>query len=286
MPDLSEIYLGDNIANSIIKAYEGDVLVFERGGGTDPDVQALLDQAVTDGYTACSGVVLDALNDFVVALKALSLWDTMDIVYLPATNGDSDFATYNLKDPTTFNLTKVNSPTFTSLEGFTGGGTAYMPTGYSTLNNATNLTLNDASYGLYIRQSPTSNGSVMLATGGTPVRERIGVFEVSGNYRFSLSNTDSQFNQIAGGVGFYVNNRIDSANISTYLNGVLDDTDMATSTELIDEELALFTHNNGGAFQFFGNPQISFFYVGASVANQSGLYTAIQDYMTALGTQV
>ena len=118
----------------------------------DPATQALLDQATTDGYTAPTGTYLTALDAYIVYLKAQGIWDLLDVLYLPSSGGDSDFACYNLKDPTQFNLTKVNSPTYTIGEGFTGNGTtSYLDTNWNPSTNGVNYTLNDAGTSIYTR---------------------------------------------------------------------------------------------------------------------------------------
>jgi len=61
-----------------------------------------------------------------------------------ATDGDSDYATLNWKAPSSFQLTKTNSPTFTTNEGFAQSGTASLDNGFVLNANGTNYTQDDA----------------------------------------------------------------------------------------------------------------------------------------------
>jgi hypothetical protein len=114
------------------------------GGGFDADYQAVLDYGTTQGYTLPSGGQQTLQNDLVVALKAAGVWSKLDTFANFATDGDSDFALIDwirLSD-----YTAVNSPTFTTDEGFTGNGTsAYINTNFNPTTQVVNYTLNNAS---------------------------------------------------------------------------------------------------------------------------------------------
>jgi hypothetical protein len=285
---ISEIYLANAIASDIDKAYLGGALVYTRSGGSyDTDTQALLDQATTDGYTAATGTTLDALDAFIVALKAAGIWTLCDVIYLPATNGDSDFATYNLKNPATFQLTKVNSPTFTSLQGFTGNGsTSYLNTNWNLSTNGVNYTLNNASIGVYTRINTNTSGFETPIgaelNGSTPrthiiPRDGINLSINAGNK--ALSNTTK--------TGFFKLDRTDASNISYDINGSVIETVATSSSSLFNGNLFLLATNRNGTMRSPYSGQISFAFAGADLsAKASDLYTAIQNYMTTLGTQV
>ena len=198
--DLDEVYKGGSVANNVTRVYKGGDLIFERGVGPvlDPATQALIDQAAIDGYTAASGAVLTALDTFIKQLKADGIWALLDVIWLPATNGDSDFAIYNLKDPTIFQLTKVNSPTFTSLEGFTGdGATSYLNTLFNLSTDSANYVLNSASIGVYQRLNP----AVTAATWGC---------------RDASNGTLSFYNRPSGNNFIEINNSIGSGQVGGF----------------------------------------------------------------------
>jgi hypothetical protein len=120
-------------------------------GGFDADYQAILDYATTQSYTLPSAGQQILQNQLVLDLKAGGIWSLMDIIYVYASDGDSNYATLNWKNPSFFQCTQINSPTFTANEGFTGNGTSsYLNTNWSALNNGVNFQLNDASIVCYV----------------------------------------------------------------------------------------------------------------------------------------
>lgn len=81
-------------------------------------------------------------NQLVKDLKSAGIWQKADIIYCFASANEAD-ARLNLKS-SSFGATAYNSPTFTAKSGFTGGGTAFLDTNYSPINNAINYKTNDA----------------------------------------------------------------------------------------------------------------------------------------------
>lgn len=253
------------------------------GVSYDESTQALLDQASTDGYTPASGTSLTALDTFISTLKSEGIWTLLDCLWLPATNGDSDFACYNLKDPTQFNLTKVNSPTFTSLEGFTGDGvSAYLDTNFTPSTDSISASQNSQSFGIYTRSQSTTGNQGVIA---------------SANTRFNRVNSTTQRWTIGGAsfiestvtgdsIGLLSSNREDGVNVNLYKNGVQQDTAINNSS-LPNRYLTLLALNNQGSIIQFQDAEISFAYHGADLTSKMLVfYTAIQDYMTAIGSEV
>ena len=130
--------VGSDSANSAASAQISSTPAF------DADYQAVLDRSTTLGYTAPSAGQQTLQNSFVTDLKAAGVWSKLDLFYVFATDGDSDYATLNWKAPSSFQLTKTNSPTFTQNEGFAQSGTAYLETGFILNTNGTNYTQDDA----------------------------------------------------------------------------------------------------------------------------------------------
>lgn len=285
---LSNIYLG--AVETIDKAYLGNTVVFTRGGGYDAATQALLDQASTDGYTAASGTALTALDAFIVALKADGIWTLLDALWLPATNGDSDFACYNLKDPTSFNLTKVNSPTFTSLEGFTGNGaSAYLDTNFNLSVDGVNYTLNAASIGFYNR---LSSGSSKLEMGAKDVSnfesQMTSNWNGSGLKFLGQLNDNNNFTNTTSGneTGFHILNRLNNDQ-TYYNNGLSITTDTDAPSGVPNETMGILGRLSSSMLSFPSSDQISFAFIGGDLSTKaSEFYTAIQDYMIAIGKQV
>ena len=110
----------------------------------DEDYQAILDRSTALGYTAPSAAQQTLQNTLVTDLKTAGVWSKLDLFYVFATDGDSDYATLNWKAPSSFQLTKTNSPTFTANQGFAQSGTAYLDSGFVLETDATNYTRDDA----------------------------------------------------------------------------------------------------------------------------------------------
>ena len=138
-------------------------------GGFDADYQAILDRSTALGYTAPSASQQTLQNTLVTDLKTAGVWDKLDVFYCFATDGDSDFATLNWKTPASFQLTKTNSPTFTTNEGFAQSGTAYLDSGYNLSTDGTNYTQDDASVfvGFPTMSSTTQSNSRALGDSST-----------------------------------------------------------------------------------------------------------------------
>lgn len=116
----------------------------------DSEYQAVLDRATTLGYTKPSAAQQIKQNQLIVSLKAAGIWNLLDVFYVFATDGSSDFATLNWINPSLYQCSKVNSPTFTTNKGFKGNGTTnYLDTNYNYTINGINYTINSASRGLW-----------------------------------------------------------------------------------------------------------------------------------------
>lgn len=125
----------------------------------DPDYQAVLTYATTQGYTLPSLAQRALQSQLIQTLKTGSVWNNLDLFYLFATNGDSNFATLNWKNPSLYKATAVNSPTFTSNIGFTGNGVnAYLNTNWNPTLGV-NFTQDSASHGVYTNSVGYASGS-------------------------------------------------------------------------------------------------------------------------------
>jgi hypothetical protein len=112
----------------------------------DADYQAVLDYGTTQGYTLPSESQQLLQNQLVVDLKNGGIWSKLDTFGVFATDGNSDFALIDWKRLTQY--TAVNSPTFTTNDGFLSNGTSsYIDTNYNPSTSGVNFTLNNACFG-------------------------------------------------------------------------------------------------------------------------------------------
>jgi hypothetical protein len=122
------------------------------GTSFDSDYQAILDKAVSLGYTLPSSNAQTLQNTLLTSLKTDGVWNKLDIFYVFAVdNNASEFTTINWKNPNALvNLptqsTLINAPAFTNKAGFTGNGADnYINTNYNPATQSINYTLNNAS---------------------------------------------------------------------------------------------------------------------------------------------
>lgn len=135
-----------------------------RVSGLSTEYIAILTQATALGYTLPSGVQQTKQNTLLVALKNAGIWTKLDVFYVYANNGSKEFATLNWKNPSLYQTTLVNSPTWASNVGFNSdGATSYLDTNFNAATNGVNFTNNSASeFGYHIG----ANFGLMFGTSG------------------------------------------------------------------------------------------------------------------------
>lgn len=224
---------------------------------TNSEYQAVLDYADSQGYQRPSYAQC-ALQDALVGdLKDAGVWSKLDVFYVFATDGDSDFASINWKDPNNYEITEVNSPTFTTNKGWSTDGTSsYINTNYNFATDSNYYTQNDAGIFLGFSEMDTS-GYSGDAFCGTLTTSRFTTIRVDNNSLSSANRlwvnqsaqTNSMFNS-KGDNHIYFGNRTSSSDINsrtTQLSTNTTDTQTATqtSTALTNDTLALLRWSSG-----------------------------------------
>src|SRR5690606_4214625 len=135
------------------------------GGGGGPVYQYTPEYQAVQAYCTQEGIALpseagqQADDQLIVELKATGIWEAAPVVYNFLTEGNSDYACINLKNPDTHNCLKVNSPSYTSKQGFKGNGsTSYLNSQWNPSTHHLNLwTINDAGYVIVIGDDITAD---------------------------------------------------------------------------------------------------------------------------------
>lgn len=269
-------------------AQAGVLMGFKKVSDFDADYQAVLDRSAALGYALPSAGQQIKQNQLVLALKLAGVWALLDILYILATDGDSDFATLNWKVPTSFKLTKINSPTFTNNIGFNGNGTtSYLQTGFIPGTDGVNYTLINASIFHHINSNVAETG-VDYGGGNASASQRTTFISrnASDVLTSALNGSTATSNASVNSVGFYLNDRTaqPAGNHQIYKNGsVFDASNGAGGAALSTFQIYLCANNNSGTLQSFNAKQISCFGLGASLLSvQSSLYTAWNTYFTSL----
>jgi hypothetical protein len=121
----------------------------------EAEYKSILDYAITNSYTLPSTAQRLKQNTLLSSLKTAGVWNKLDTFANFATDGSSNFALIDWKRVSL--LTAVNSPTFTTNEGFMGNGTSsYIDTNFNPSTQSTNYVTNNASRYMYLFSGTTA----------------------------------------------------------------------------------------------------------------------------------
>lgn len=103
----------------------------ENGNTYEPELQSLLNRAVSDSVNIPALVFQNKLNDFYIGLKTNNLIQKFDKLYIHHNDCGIDFSDYNLASPNTTKSTRISSPSFLVNNGIAFNGTSqYIKTGF------------------------------------------------------------------------------------------------------------------------------------------------------------
>lgn len=102
---------------------EASVSAVVQSSQYSEEYQAVLDRATTQGYTQPSEAQRTLQNTLMQSFVSTAAWAAADSVAVFMTDGDSNFALINWKNPTATGWATENTVTFTSNLGFTTNGT-------------------------------------------------------------------------------------------------------------------------------------------------------------------
>lgn len=255
--------------------------------GYDPVTVAWLARGTALGYTLPSVSQRTKIDTFIRSLRSGGILPLLDILYLFAIDGDSDMATINVITPASFQITKVNTPTFTSNEGFDfNGGTQYLNTNWIPGTDGINYTQNSASVGVYVNEAISSNrfdlGCSNNADGITN-----GVVLNSRNSGNAIScrindNTTLEAN-VTASVGFHINQRRASNDKRIWKDGSQRITSAHASTAPPTVKLFFGASNGNGTATSYAFRELGCGFAGASLSGlENTFYTAWNTYFTSL----
>jgi hypothetical protein len=235
----------------------------------DADYQAVLDYATTQGYTLPSASQQLLQNQLVVDLKDGGIWSKLDTFAVFATDGNSDFALIDWIRLSQY--TAVNSPTFTTNQGFKGDGvSSYIESNFSPATNGINYTSNSAGFGYYMRQYDTSPSIAEGAWRCQGASTLISWIRYTAKRLYINSGISTYIVFTAGENQFAAANRTSSGTTNLYSNGLLTDTVVSTANGLSASTFRVFE----GSGQF-SDSQVSMVYAGADLSSeQNNFYTA------------
>ena len=240
----------------------------------DTSYQDVLDRATVLGYTLPTASQRIKQNTLVLSLKAGGIWNKLDVLYIFANDGGSDFATLNWKSPSANQSTLINTPTFTVNQGFNGNGTSsYINTNYTPFLNASNYQLDNASRYIYIF-SPTANDRVdgnLIDTNGI----RLGNFNTQRlNSGINTLNTAFEYTSVRGMKSIH---RTSSTNL-TLANNKTSATRTSTSTALPNSSQFILRQGF-----IYSTSKVSMYAMGASLVTENNDFVdAFDTYLNSL----
>jgi len=264
------------------------------------EYQAVLDYAESQGFTLPNESQQLKQNDLVGALVNEGIWEDLDVFYVFANNGSSNFGRINWIDPGTFNAIETSEgpdvilPTWNSNQGYTGTqiGFSYgfLTTGYNALAG-NNFSQSNGSIFVWTYNNLTAVGDRDIG-----FRDNLTGFRPDwGSINPSTSGTLAQYtllstgfttftSSVTGSAGFNHLARISGSQISFYKNGALlatQNSNLAT-VDVTTLELNIL---NGGAGGAGGHSlrTVSIGGAGAALSTKSSqFYTLLNNYMTTL----
>lgn len=260
--------------------------------GLDADYQNVLIRGLDLAYNIPSDSQQIKQNQFVLSLKLAGIWNSLDLLYVFANDAGADFATLNWKSPSSFQCTQVNSPTFTTNEGFDFNGTTqYLNTNWSPANNGVNYSLNSASIGGYINENvardSTSDWGASDNVDGVTNSIFHNARSLTGNnwfYRIHDSTTGGLSFTTLSSLALHHLQRRASNDRRVYKDGLIfGSMTTAASVSVPTSNVFIGANNANGSPLFFSNREVSFFFTGSSLAGlELSLYTAWNNYFTSL----
>jgi hypothetical protein len=231
----NHLVVGEVAPPNFSKIFNADFIHFTQGvagqpvgpvPGVDPDYQAVLNFATSQGYTLPSAPVQDAQNTLMVALKSAGIFTKVDRLYIFASDGNADFAGINWVNPaTSTNALRVNSPTFQTNQGFKGDGvSAYLNIQLNDLATASKYVANSGHIAAYRYNLGTQIGNTFGAiTSGFAVEAIFtGQTAPAAVNRSNIQSTgvNAPAGAVTDGLGFVAITRGNVSQVTTRKGGV------------------------------------------------------------------
>lgn len=264
----NDIGWGSVHANS----WAGDTDIVGSGSIYDKTYQEVLNYAITLGYTLPSDEQKLLQNQLVLDLKDADIWDKLDTFANFATDGSSNFALIDWKRLSL--LTAVNSPTFTTNEGFMGNGTSsYIDTNFNPSTESTNYITNDASRYMYLF-SGTSGQRIDGTFSENNIR--LGSWNSQKINSGTTNIMSSAFNYTAT-KGMKSIHRTSSTDVTLY-NALVGENRTLLSVGLPNENQWIFRQGN-----IYVNAKMSMYAMGSSlISENTDFVNAFDTYLNSL----
>jgi len=248
------------------------------GGAFDTSYQAVLNYAVSLGYTLPSASQQAKQNKLLVDLKSAGVWNKLDVFYCFANDGGDNFATLNWKSPSTRQITKVSSPNFIVNQGYQGTGLSYLSTNFNPTIGTNNYVQDNASRNIYLYAAGVSADVSLDGSTSTTIN---GIRRASTTAQRINQSTSS----LSSAVDFTATkemksiHRTSSTNVECF-NGTTQSSRTATSAALANSAQFVL---RGANLATFGTHTVSMYSMGASLVAENTAYTtAFETYINSI----
>lgn len=230
--------------------------------------------------TAARSALIDAA---VTTMKASGAWALLDGFYMLAASAAAA-ARINWKNPGTFNLTAVNSPTFTADQGYAGDGvSAYLETSFNPTTAGGNFTQDSSHAGIIVQDA---QGAATDAVFGND-DNIISPWRTGPQMLIRSSSTSSQGITISGAQAVHKGfSRTGAAGYTPYEDGSALAAATQASSALISRTFILLARNSASGPLTPSSRRLfaAHFGGGLTAAQMLSIRNAIATYRTALGT--
>jgi hypothetical protein len=231
--------------------------------------------------TTPNGTRQGHIETFVNTLVAGGVLQRLDLLYLMLAHSDAA-SRINFAQPATYDLTKVNTPTFTVDGGWVSAATSYLDSGFNpSTAGGKKLAQNDVSYGAHVLTDAAEGNNLKFLYGVTSMRGQprnsSGAWAQTG----SATGLDTAQASNGSGVGMYGVTRTGSTNYDTYKGGAAYSTITRTSTAPTNANFLVLTHDGTN----LALKTLGLVFAGASLSatQHDILYDAYIAYATAIG---
>ena len=257
------------------------------GSSFDAGYQAVLNKAVALGFNLPTAPQQIVQNQLVLDLKAGGIWNKLDVLYIFANDGGTEFARLNWKNPNVNLATLFNPLTFTTNQGFNGNGTSsYINTNYIPSTVGNNYQLNDCSFGYWAFSGLQTGGSrVNIGTRNSSISGLTYPVGTSENSVFINTNNilNVTLNASSSNLGLRHFNRVSSSGSRYYNSTGLVGSNTNISSDISNVPFFVCALNSANAPSFNTTTRISIMFAGSSLANDNTvLNTAFNTYITSL----
>ncbi|HWY98265.1 MAG TPA: hypothetical protein VNY36_04175 [Bacteroidia bacterium] len=231
------------------------------------------------------------MNLLIKELKKNNFWRRLDRMWVFAAEQQAH-AVVSIVNPNSSadwpsNITEVNTPSWTKLQGYIGNGSAYLNTNYNPTASNYNVLQNNTSFGVYIYNLVTGTYQDMGAQNGGVNGSQIIVANTSGGFKGGTNC--STFITASPNVlspGLFAANRADSNIENIFRNGLNVGSLSNTSAAQPNYPFFIMAVNDAGTVSGQSSNTYSMAFIGSAEFDQGVFYNIFQQFACRLGFNV